>query len=140
VRPDELLTSFVYQENHVVRKTNKIHHSRLIPRRNQCKNGRLETSVCRSNGLTEAQIWLICSRYFDVSAPKPATGRGVGPASAVFAEELSFDADGIPYPEHANIIGWHDVPGKPDNELKHFWMDKAQRIAAKFLYQPRVQG
>jgi hypothetical protein len=50
----------------------------------------------------------------------------------VYAENLAFDADGRPYPEHANIIGWHDKAGKPDNELKHFWMDKAQRMAPHF--------
>lgn len=111
-----------------------------MPRRNKDKNGRLETSVCRSAALSEAQIWAICSRYFDVRSRRPAIGRGVGPASTVFAEELSFEADDIPYPEHANIIGWRDDPSKPASELKHFWMDKAQRIAAKFSYTPRVQG
>lgn len=100
----------------------------------------METSVCRSTALSEAEIWAICSRHFDARAPRPAIGRGVGPASAVFAEQLWFDADGNPYPEHANIIGWHDDPGKPRSELKHFWMDKAQRIAAKFSYKPRVQA
>lgn len=111
-----------------------------MPRPNKDKNGRLETSVCRSTALTEAQVWAICARHFDVHAPKPAIGRGEGPASAVFVEGLSFDADGIPYPEHANIIGWHNDPGKPESELKHFWMDRAQRIAAKFSYKPRVEG
>ena len=140
MRPDERLTSFVFRENQVVRKTNTIHYTRLMPHPNNDKNGRLETSVCRSTALTEAQVWAICSHHFDVHAPKPAIGRGEGAASTVLAEDLSFDADGVPYREHANIIGWHDDPGKPANELKHFWMDKAQRIAAKFLYKPRVQG
>jgi hypothetical protein len=107
-----------------------------MPRRNP-QTRRLEVSVCRSSQLTDAQVWSICSDYFDRRAPKPAIGRGVGPASAVFAENLSFDADGIPYSEHANIIGWHDEPNKPDNEIKHFWMARAKRIAASFLYMPR---
>ena len=107
-----------------------------MPRRKQ-KNERLEVSVCRSSILTEAQIWTICSGYFDVHVPKPAIGRGVGPASAVFAEKLAFDPDGKPYPEHANIIGWHDDADKPDDELKHFWMVQAQRIARQFSYVPR---
>ena len=55
----------------------------------------------------------------------------------IFAEKLAFDADGKPYPEHANIIGWYDDADKPDNELKHFWMDQAQRMAKKFSYMPR---
>ena len=107
-----------------------------MPRRNSTIK-RLETSVCRSGTLTKAQIWNICSSYFDAYAPKRAIGRGVGPASAVFAEGLAFDPDGKPYPEHANIIGWQDDADKPDNELKHFWMDQAQRMAKKFLYMPR---
>ena len=104
-----------------------------MPRRDRA-NQRLETSVCRSSGLTENQVWTICSAYFDVYAPKPAIGRGVGPAAAVFAEKLKFDADAKPYPEHANIIGWFDAADTPDNELKHFWIDQAQRIAKQFSY------
>ncbi|HEU0274644.1 MAG TPA: hypothetical protein VFQ83_08975 [Candidatus Udaeobacter sp.] len=103
-------------------------------RRRNRTNQRLETSVCRSSGLSEAQVWSICSAYFDIHAPKPAIGRGVGPAAAVFAENLAFDADGNPYPEHANIIGWHDATDQPDEELKHFWMDQAQRMAKQFSY------
>lgn len=136
VQPDEALTSYVFRPDQIVRVTNTIHHSRLMPRRKH-KNERLEVSVCRSSELTEAQIWTICSTYFDVHAPKPAIGRGVGPAAAVFAEELAFDPDGRPYPEHANIIGWHDAADKPDDELKHFWMAQAQRIARRFSYVPR---
>ena len=107
-----------------------------MPRRNPT-NRRLETSVCRSSRLTEAQVWAICSVHFDAHAHKPAIGRGVGPAAAIFAEELAFDADGIPYPEHVNIIGWHDNMQKPDNELKHFWMERARNMAKKFSYMPR---
>jgi hypothetical protein len=66
-----------------------------------------------------------------------AIGRGVGPARAVFVVNLGFDADGNPYPEHANIIGWDDSVDKQDDELKHFWMDKAQRMAPSFKYLPR---
>ena len=107
-----------------------------MPRRNPT-NQRLETSVCRSSGLTEDQVWTICSAHFDVYAPKPAIGRGVGPAAAVLAEKLAFDADGNPYPEHANIIGWFDAAETPDNEMKHFWMNQTQRIAKHFSYVPR---
>ena len=136
VQPDELLTSFVFRPEQIDKKTKKIQPSRLVPRRNPT-NKRLETSVCRSSGLTEAQVWNICSAHFDVYVPKPAIGRGVGPASSVFAENLAFDPDGKPYPEHANIIGWQDDADKPANELKHFWMDQAQRMAKKFSYMPR---
>jgi hypothetical protein len=136
VQPEELLTSFVVLPEQVDKKTNTIKPTRLVPRRNPT-NKRLETSVCRSSELTEDQVWRICSAYFDVHARKPAIGRGIGPATAVFGERLVFDADGKPYPEHANIIGWFDEAEKPDNELKHFWMDQAQRMAKHFSYMPR---
>lgn len=77
--------------------------------------------------------------YFDQCAPMPAIGRGVGPAKAIFDEGLQFDADGIPYAEHANIVGWHDSSDKSDLEQKHFWMDQAQRMAPKFSYFPRLK-
>ena len=123
VQPDELLTSFVFRPEQINKNTKTIQPSRIVPRRNTT-NKRLETSVCRSSRLTEAQVWNIGLVHFDAYAPKPAIGRGVGPASVVFAENLEFDPDGKPYPEHANIIGWQDDADKPDNELKHFWMDQ----------------
>lgn len=136
VQPDELLTSFVFRPEQIDKKTNTIKPTRLVPRRNPT-NKRLENSVCRSSNLTESQVWNICSVHFDAHAPKPAIGRGVGAASTVFAENLAIDPDGKPYPEHANIIGWYDNADKPDDELKHFWMDQARRMAKKFSYTPR---
>lgn len=61
----------------------------------------------------------------------------MGAVRVVFDVNLDLDADGKPYPEHANIVGWHDSVGKPDNELKHFWMEKAQIMAKSFDYFPR---
>ena len=139
LQPDELICSFVYNTNHVVNKTNSIHHSRLMPRRRDRKpDGRLETSVCRSHLLSEVQIWEICQTFFDINAPKPAIGRGEGQAETVFKVGLSFDPDGKPYHQHANIVGWHDPGGVPDSdEIKHFWMDQTQRMAPGFRYVQR---
>ena len=138
VQPDELLSTFVVRPDHIVKKSNSVHYSRLMPRRRDKKpNGRLETSVCRSLDLTESRVWEICSKFFDKYAPKPAIGRGIGPVEAVTARGLGFDADGKPYPEHTNIIGWQDSAGLPDSELKHFWMDQAQKMAPRFSYVPR---
>ena len=109
-----------------------------MPRRkNKEKKGRLETSVCRSQTLSESQVWAICSKHFDAFAPTSAIGYGRGTAQAVLGVNLGLDADGVPYPEHANIIGWDDFFDKPDSELKHFWMEKAQKMAKSFDYFPR---
>lgn len=139
VRNDETLSSFVNNHDQVVKKTQTLRHSRLMPRRNR-DTGRLETSVCRSQQLSEAQVWEICAAHFDIYAPKPAIGRGVGLAEAVYKVGLNFDADGKPYKEHANIIGWHDAANSQDSEQKHFWMDQAQRMAPFFSYLPRPKA
>lgn len=107
-----------------------------MPRRTGV-SGRLENSVCRSTHLNAEGVWAICSEHFDTHAPSPAIGRGVGQASAIYAEGLSFDPDGKPYPEHANIIGWLEVAGMADNQLKHAWMAQAQRISLRFGYRVR---
>ena len=138
VPPDEELSSFVMRKNEVTR-TRHIHHSRLIPRRNPA-TGRLETSVCRSGSLSEEAFWKLCSEHFDRYAPALAIGRGVGRAATVYAEQLSLDADGVPYAEHANIIGWHDETGRPTHELKSYWTDQVQRMAKEFRYRPRPNG
>lgn len=138
MQPNEELSTFVFRQNQIVKSTNSVHYTRLMPRRNKTKAGRLETSICRSAILNSAEVWRICAEHFDRNAPKAAIGRGVGKASSVIDVELGFDADGTPYPEHANIVGWHDEVGKPEEELKNFWMRKAQVIASKFTYEPRA--
>jgi len=82
-------------------------------------------------------VWEICSLHFDKYAPRPAIGRGDGLAREVYKVGLSLDPDGVPYAEHANIVGWDDKPGVPDNELKHHWMAKAQKMAPHFRYVER---
>ena len=137
VDPKEEISSFVFREDQFYKSTKKLRYTRLMPRRNK-SNNRLEVSICRSSNLSEGQIWDICSEHFDPSAPAAAIGRGVGNAVTVYAQQLEFDPDGNPYAEHANIIGWHDDPSKPINELKHFWMAKAQKMAPNFLFKPRL--
>jgi hypothetical protein len=137
VQPNEPLSSFVNRPNDVDKKNNALRHTRLMPRRSKNARRRLETSVCRSESLSESQVWAICSEHFDPFTRWPAIGRGIGPARVVFEANLAIDADGIPYPEHANIVGWHDSANEPDDQLKHFWMDKAQQMAPSFVYSPR---
>ena len=107
----------------------------MMPRRND--DGRLEVSVCRSTGLSDKDVWNICTEHFDPHVPSRAIGRGVGTADVVLAEGLTFDPNGKPYPEHADIVGWYEQPGVPDEELKSSWRDKAQRLAPHFRYVPR---
>lgn len=135
---NEKLSSFLYDTDHIVKKSQTIHHTRLMPRRNT-KTGRLETSVCRSQLLNETEVWDICIAHFDKYAPKPAIGRCVGLAKYAFNVGLKFDADGQPYKEHANIIGWSDDVNIPDTEKKHIWKNQSQQMAPFFKYIPRIK-
>lgn len=109
-----------------------------MPRPNKGNQGRLETSVCRSQYLTDTQIWEICAEHFDRFVEKPAIGRGDGLARVVFDVGLALDADGMPYPEHANIVGWHAIGNAGIESVKHIWMDQAQRMAPHFAYRSRI--
>jgi hypothetical protein len=102
-------------------------------------NGRLESSICRSTAVQPAELWAICTEYFDAyqRPSNHAIGRGIGSAQAIYDEGLGLHSDGIPHAYHANIIGWHDEAGKEPKEIKHHWMHAAQRIAAKFKFDPR---
>ena len=101
-----------------------------MPRRRDRKpDGRLETSVCRSHLLSEVQIWEICQTFFDINAPKPAIGRGEGQAETVFKVGLSFDPDGKPYHQHANIVGW--PADKPAQKII------AQQLAADSIFRSK---
>jgi hypothetical protein len=141
VDPNEDIASFVLRSDEIV-NTNlgaHIRHTRLLPRQNK-ETGRIETSVCRSSELTEFEIWDICRYHFDTHAPKPAVGVGIGKASVVYQEGLSFDPNGVPYPQHADIVGWAGDPSIPEDERKHFWMAKAKNMATNFRFFLRPSG
>ena len=86
------------------------------------------------------KLWAICNTYIDAVADKPSIGVGTATASVVYAEGLGFDPNGVPFPQHADIIGWSDDPRTPDDEKKNIWMDKAQKMAPHFKYSPRPVG
>ncbi|GAB6276719.1 MAG: hypothetical protein SAMD01599839_12590 [Rectinema sp.] len=136
--PEEDISRFVMHTSDVKNSTNTLRYNRLLPMRNK-QTGRLETSVCRSGELTGDELWTLCSQYFDVKPDKIAIGVGTAQASAIYKEGLNFDPNGQPFTQHADIIGWDDPAGIPDDEKKHFWMDKAQRIAPhfKFYHRPK---
>ena len=131
----EEITTYVKTTRDVDKTTNRVREAVFLPRRIR---GRLETSVCRSATLNAAAVWAVCSTHVDPRLPKPMIGRGIGPAWSIIRDTgLHMHGDGHPHPYHANILGWHDEPGKPDNEIKHNWKHVAQRIAAHFPYTAR---
>jgi len=136
VEQNEDINRFVVHSSDIQKSTTSLHYKRLLPRRNK-STGRLETSVCRSKTLTEKEVWAICTNYFDTYSQAPAIGEGIAKASVVYAAGLNFDPNGKPFSQHADIVGWYDDPRLPDDEAKHFLMDKAQKMAPHFKYSPR---
>ena len=72
-----------------------------------------ETSVYRTNGCSELNIWELSDKYVtpNRSDHKPALGRGDLAAQVVFDQQLRVIPHPIPHPKHANIVDWPDEPG-----------------------------
>ena len=64
-------------------------------------------SVCRTEGLDEAEVWQIADEFVG-TAEKPVIARADLAAREFLSRQLSFDPDGTPHPRHANVIGWSD--------------------------------
>lgn len=93
-------------------------------------NGRQETSVYRTGGLSQPEVWQLIRDNFEANGRNHAKARGFGPATSVFEAGLSFDADGKPHRRHANIIGWHETD-------KHLNKQMAIRVAQHFAFEMR---
>ncbi|MBS0614714.1 MAG: hypothetical protein JSS24_16225 [Proteobacteria bacterium] len=128
---DELLSSFIRRRDEYFVANGTIKPRQLMPRPNR-QTGRNETSVCRSQYLREEELWELCRLHYDVFQAAPAIGHCVGPARAVYEAGLDIDADGIPYPQHANIVGWPE-----GEESRNERMNCAQRMSGHFVFKPR---
>lgn len=128
----EPIARFVNDERDIDKRTNSLKAKRLLPKRN--KDGQPETSVCRIQFLSDSKIWDICDEYVDKISPRQTIGYGASPASVVLDSGLNFKADGIPFHEHANIIGWKNDMSSDEsqNELKKYWMNQALDMAPNF--------
>jgi hypothetical protein len=136
VRPEGEISRFIREPDEVFAATSAIKPRRLIPTRNT-KTGRLELSVCRTSGMASTEIWAICAANFDAMQRHPAIGRCAANEAVVYGASLDIDTDGKPYPQHANIVGWHDVPGQPEKEIKHLWKNQILLMAPHFKFIAR---
>lgn len=130
----ERLSTFIRATRHVDRKTNRIRPEAFMPRR---FSGRLETSIYRTIGLKEVEVWLLCKTCYEQPAKLSAYGRGDGSAKHIRAAGLTFDPNGIPHPRHADILGWLDAGASADRSTKSHWMITAHRFAGEFEFVPK---
>jgi len=74
-------------------------------------NGHGETSVFRTSGITESEIWNIGDREVSIRRSKPILGRADIRTNDVISKDLKVVPSEPPV-RHANIIGWSDERSK----------------------------
>lgn len=65
-----------------------------------------ETSVYRTSGLTEEEIWEIGQEKVAKPSGRSLHARGDTPASVILKTGLAITPETTPHPLHANIVNW----------------------------------
>ena len=124
VSSEEPLSRYLLQSGHFSRQ-----HSRVKPNAFLPEPRGLATSVFRTYGLTETEIWEIAGAHVSGPTGRPVYGRADILASQVEATGLRVNPDNVPE-RHANIVGW---PQRKDEQLA-----LAQELAAAAVLRLRA--
>ena len=108
VSSGERLSRYVFTKRYLKKTTDRLSPEAFTPH----KTSR-ETSIYRTDGCSEENIWELSEKYVTAYRPdhKSALGRGDLTAQVVFDQKLNVVPHPIPHPRHANIVGWPDEPG-----------------------------
>jgi hypothetical protein len=132
VDPSETITRFIHSSQHFAASTGRVKAAAIGPATNKLTD-RLETSVYRADGASLDELWAICADHVDdAQNGRVMKARGTCRAETILNSSLSFDADGIPHPRHANLVGW-PIP-------KHEWKIIQQKIADAMTLDVRPHG
>ena len=101
----EILSRFVLQTNWFSSSENRVKYAAFLPD----KNG--ETSVFRTSGITNNEIWEIGDCEVSIKRGKPILGRADIGTINVISKDLEVVPREPPL-RHANIIGWPDERSK----------------------------
>ncbi len=101
----EILSRFVLQTNWFSSSENRVKYAAFLPD----KNG--ETSVFRTSGITNNEIWEIGDCEVSIKRGKPILGRADIGTNNVISKDLEVVPRDPPL-RHANIIGWPDERSK----------------------------
>lgn len=97
VREDEPITRFCTQrKNHMRSDKGRGKYPLFLPLPYK------ELSVARTQGMSDARIRQIAVEH----VPVPVKGHATVHAALVLQSGLTFDPNGDPYPQHADVIGW----------------------------------
>ncbi len=98
----EILSRFILQRNWYRSSNNTVKYAAFMP---NPKNG--ETSVFRTTGISDEEIWLIGEREVATRRGKSIAGRADIEAAVVISLSLRV-VPSEPPERHANITGWPD--------------------------------
>ena len=101
----EILSRFVLQTNWFSSSENRVKYAAFLPD----KNG--ETSVFRTSGITNNEIWEIGDSEVSIKRGKPILRRADIGTNNVISKDLEVIPREPPL-RHANIIGWPDERSK----------------------------
>ena len=100
VMPDELLSRYILQSNHIRKESNTIKPDAFMPHPYE------DLSVTRHLVLTQEELWLIGDEVSQQTG-KTLYGRAENIAQTFFAQKLKIASAPVPEnPNHANIFGW----------------------------------
>lgn len=100
----ERVSRFVFQSNHI-HSSGRLKPAALMPEPTPGPYGP-ETSICRIDGLTVAQIWRIGNDVIGRLRGKPPIGRGDFAAQNARDRKLDLVADKASFERHALLIKW----------------------------------
>jgi len=101
----EILSRFILQTNWFSTSENRVKYAAFLPN----KDG--ETSVFRSSGISNNEIWDIGEREVSIKRGKPIYGRADISVTNVISKDLRVISSEPPE-RHANITGWPDEKSK----------------------------
>lgn len=105
ISPTEILARFVTSKQHYRPSNNTIRWNAFMPNRSR------ETSVFRTSGISDNEIWSLGDRHIQ----KQILGRGDIVVSKVTDKGLEVVPDDTPE-RHANILGWADYDERSKNK------------------------
>lgn len=100
VSPSEPTARFITQRSYYRSSDKTVKHNAYMPN----KNG--ETSIYRTTGITDSEIYKIGQKYVGEEIGRSIKGHAEIVTSEIIKHELAVKADPSPHPRHANIIDW----------------------------------
>lgn len=126
VASEQPYTRFIRKRSHITREKPPAAKWQAFQPRLNPLSSQPETSVYRTDGLTEEGIWAVGEEHVPRHRPDlPHPARADLSAGDVTAACLVLDPNETP-PRHADVIAWPDP-----NQDKHAMMNRAQILASK---------